>query len=187
MASAFTHVFVAGALAQLWPRPRLRLALVLAVLSVLPDADVIAFRFDVPYEHPFGHRGFTHGIPFALLCGALTPWMAAFPERPDRRLWWQLAGLGFLATISHGLLDAMTNGGLGVGFLTPFSDARHFLPWRPLLVSPLSAAAFFSPAGVRILVSEILWVWLPLMGLLLLAAALGGRRRRAGGAADPSP
>src|SRR6267378_8050335 len=42
----------------------------------------------------------------------------------------------FLATASHGLLDAMTNGGLGVAFFAPFCDTRYFLPWQPIVVSP---------------------------------------------------
>jgi len=172
LASAFTHVVVGGAFAGLGPRPRLRLALVLAALSVLPDADVIAFRFGIPYEHPFGHRGFTHSIPFALLCGAVTPWLSGHSRRPDVRTWWRIASLGFLATLSHGVLDAFTNGGLGVGFFTPFRPERFFFPWRPLQVSPISAGAFFSSTGLRILASEIVWVWLPLAvaaGVTLLA------------------
>jgi len=30
----------------------------------------------------------------------------------------------FLATASHGVLDAMTNGGLGVAFFSPFDNRR---------------------------------------------------------------
>jgi hypothetical protein len=37
----------------------------------------------------------------------------------------------FLATASHGVLDATTNGGLGVAFFSPFDNRRYFLPWRP--------------------------------------------------------
>lgn len=80
-----------------------------------------------------------------------------------------------LATASHGVLDAATSGGLGVGFLVPLSERRWFLPWRPLLVSPLSAEAFFSARGLRILAREVLCVWLP----LALCLAAGTARRRA--------
>ena len=38
-------------------------------------------------------------------------------------------------TASHGLFDAMTNGGLGVAFFAPLDNARYFLPWRPIPVS----------------------------------------------------
>lgn len=179
MASAFTHAVVGAALAGLEPGPRIRLAVVLAVLSVLPDADVIAFRFGIPYEHPFGHRGFTHSVPFALLCGAITPWLVGDSWRPGSRDGWRIAGLGFLATASHGVLDALTSGGLGVGFFVPFSAERFFFPWRPLLVSPLTVGRFFSPTGLRILASEVLWVWLPLAAVVGLARLARRRPKRA--------
>ena len=38
---------------------------------------------------------------------------------------------------SHGVLDALTDGGPGVAFLAPFDDTRYFFPWRPIRVSPL--------------------------------------------------
>jgi hypothetical protein len=31
-------------------------------------------------------------------------------------------------TASHGMLDAMTDGGLGVAFFAPFDNARYFFP-----------------------------------------------------------
>ena len=37
---------------------------------VLPDADVLAFKFGVAYGSIFGHRGFT--IPAVCRCGADT-------------------------------------------------------------------------------------------------------------------
>ena len=53
----------------------------------------------------------------------------------------------FMATASHGVLDAMTDGGSGVAFLAPFDDTRYFLPWRPIPVSPIGVSRFFSGAG----------------------------------------
>jgi len=170
VASAFTHIVVGGAISALGSPPRARLALVLIALSLLPDVDVLAFQVGIPYEHPLGHRGFTHSILFAVLAGIATPRLCGRPSPTGSRGWWRLAGLGFAATLSHGLLDALTNGGLGVGFLVPFSAERFFLPWRPLLVSPLSPSAFFSGAGARILASEMVWVWLPLAALFGLVS-----------------
>lgn len=50
--------------------PRLLFAGV--VLAMLPDADVLAFKFGIAYGNVFGHRGFTHSLLFAfalpLLC-----------------------------------------------------------------------------------------------------------------------
>ena len=40
-------------------------------LAVLPDADVLAFSFGVPYHHVLGHRGFTHSFFFAAALAVL--------------------------------------------------------------------------------------------------------------------
>jgi len=178
MASAFTHLLVGGALAGLGSRgvPGPRLAVVLGLLAVLPDADVIAFGFGIPYEHVLGHRGLSHSLAFAGLCGLFTPLLARQSLLPDGARWWRTASLGATATASHGVLDAMTNGGLGVAFLAPFSGARFFLPWRPLQVSPLSAQAFFTATGARVLASEIVWVWIPVFAFASVAFLTRHRR-----------
>jgi len=66
-----------------------------------------------------------------------------------------------MAIASHGVLDAMTDGGLGVTFFAPFWSDRYFLPWRPIAVSPIGVARFLSARGVAVLASELRWVWLP--------------------------
>jgi inner membrane protein len=71
----------------------------------------------------------------------------------------------FLATASHGFLDAVTNGGLGVAFFSPFDNTRYFLPWHPIAVSPISLTRFFSGRGTAVLQSEFIWIWIP-VGLL---------------------
>jgi len=83
----------------------------------------------------------------------------------------------FLATASHGLLDAMTDGGLGVAFFAPFDNHRYFLPWTPIRVSPLGIGRFFTSRGFAVLQSELLWIWVP--SAVLLASALLLRRRTA--------
>jgi inner membrane protein len=87
-----------------------------------------------------------------------------------------LFGFLFLSTLSHGLLDALTSGGLGVAFFAPFEDRRYFFPWRPIRVSQISVCRFFSATGVRVLCSELQWVWLPaavVAGLLTLLRRSG--------------
>jgi len=79
-------------------------------------------------------------------------------------------------TISHGVLDACTNGGLGIAFFAPFSDTRFFLPARPIEVSPIGAA-FFSMRGWSVLESEMLWVWLPTLAVVGVAICLQTRVR----------
>ena len=171
MATSITHAFVGIILAPLAPRSvsRRRLALTLAALAVLPDLDIVAFRLGIPYGHPLGHRGFSHSLPFALALGAATV-PILFSKIPRfSRDWWTLFALCSLATASHGVLDAMTDGGLGVGFLLPFWDARFLLPWRPLAVSPLGLQAFFSGPALAILMKEVVWIWCPLIaGIALL-------------------
>lgn len=163
MPTAFTHCVVALALAKAIPIMPLstRFWVYSVLVSILPDIDVIAFSFGIPYEHVLGHRGITHSLPFAVLVGIVVT-MTMFYRQPrehGRRL--IFIAYFSIVTASHGLLDAMTNGGLGVAFFAPFDETRYFLPWRPMTVSPIGIAAFFSQWGWRTLVSEILWVWLP--------------------------
>ena len=88
----------------------------------------------------------------------------------------------FLATASHGVLDAMTNGGLGVAFLSPFDNSRYFLPWRPIRVSPIGLGRFFGQRGYLVLQNELLWIWLPAGLFALLVLTL--RHRAATGQAE---
>ncbi|PKO66460.1 MAG: hypothetical protein CVU23_07435, partial [Betaproteobacteria bacterium HGW-Betaproteobacteria-17] len=55
-----------------------------------------------------------------------------------------------------------------IALFSPFSQWRHFLPWRVIEVSPLSPSALFSRHGLRVLRSELRWVWGP-CGVLALA------------------
>lgn len=159
MASAFTHAFFAAATGKVYAaRPFPARFWVLAMLcAVLPDADVISFAFGVPYDSMFGHRGITHSLAFALVL-AFVVVVLFFRDAPNRRA---LVLFFFLATASHGALDAMTDGGLGVAFFAPFSGARFFFPFRPVVVSPIGVGSFFSARGLAVIESELLWVWLP--------------------------
>jgi inner membrane protein len=131
-----------------------------AICSAIPDLDVIGFRFGVRYGDFWGHRGFTHSLVFAaLLTGVAT---AIFFRRGVPNIGrFPLITYLFLATASHGVLDAMTNGGLGVAFFSPFDNSRYFLPWRPIRVSPIAIGRFFGPRGYLILQNELFWIWLP--------------------------
>ena len=68
----------------------------------------------------------------------------------------------------------MTNGGLGVAFFSPFDNTRYFLPWQPIAVSPLSLTRFFSGRGLKVLQSELLWIWIP-AGMIALFALVQRR------------
>jgi len=63
----------------------------------------------------------------------------------------------------------MTNGGLGIAFFSPFDPARYFLPWRPILVSPIGASVFFHPVELGgQFGAEVLRVWGPALALGLI-------------------
>jgi inner membrane protein len=142
---------------------------------MLPDIDVIGFRFGVRYGDFWGHRGFTHSLLFASILAALAL-VVGFPHALSglSRAWLWL--YFFVAAASHGFLDAMTNGGLGVAFFSPFDNTRYFLPWRPILVSPISVTRFFSERGLAVLQSELIWIWIP--AGLLAVLAFGARAVR---------
>jgi inner membrane protein len=140
--------------------------------AILPDLDVVAFAFGIPYSSMLGHRGLSHSISFALLVSLLATALALQGQPRDHhrlRIWSFL----FLAAVSHGVLDAFTNGGLGIAFFAPFSAERCFFPVTPIQVSPIGAA-FFSERGLRVLTSEVCWVCLP--AALLAAASLALQR-----------
>jgi inner membrane protein len=150
-----------------------------ALCAIAPDADVAAVSL-VPYGHVLGHRGLSHSIAFAaLLAGLATLALSRFAGRaiPRRAVFAYL----FLATASHGFFDAATDGGNGVAFFAPFDDARYHLPFRPIEVSPIGVARFFSERGAQILANEAIFVGGP--SLLIAAAAHAWRRRRAEAAA----
>jgi inner membrane protein len=86
----------------------------------------------------------------------------------------------FVVTASHGALDALTNGGLGVAFFSPFNRERYFLPWTPVEVSPIGAGGFFSDCGMEVILSEIIWLWGPLIVLGAVLYLLNMRKRDAG-------
>ena len=161
MASAFSHAVSAFGIGAAFFRPGVskRVWVLGVACAIVPDVDVIGFHFGVHYQDFWGHRGFTHSLLFAAILAVLVT-VFGFQDTgsSDRR---RLCLYFFLATASHGLLDAMTDGGLGVAFFSPFDTARYFLPWRPILVSPIGVARFFSPRGLAILQSEFVWIWLP--------------------------
>ena len=60
------------------------------------------------------------------------------------------------------MLDTLTDGGLGIALLWPFSNERYFAPWRPLPVAPIGLR-ILSPHGLRLMLVEALLflpVWL---------------------------
>jgi inner membrane protein len=143
--------------------------------AILPDIDVIGFSLGVHYGDLWGHRGMTHSLLFAALIAVCV----AVPLQKGIHEQGKLALLLSLVTASHGALDALTNGGLGVAFFSPFDPRRYFFPWRPILVSPIGMGGLFSDRALRVLWSEIPWVWLPALVVNAAIWALrAGQERR---------
>ncbi len=176
MPTVFSHPAAAiGAFP--WFRRRLGHPAVLLVgmaLTVLPDIDVIGFRFGIAYGDLLGHRGLTHSLAFALVVGGLVAWPAARLSGAGLRVLWFYF---FLCLASHGLLDALTDGGLGIAFFSPFSNERYFFDFRPVRVSAISVQRFFAGNWTGLLAIELRWIWLP--ALVLGAAGIAVGRLRA--------
>ena len=175
MASAVSHAVVALALGACLDRARVpaRALAAGAALAVVPDLDAIGYWLGVPTESVFGHRGLTHSLAFAVVVGlAAARGFAGADHRGGRRQW--LSFYFVLVLASHGLIDAMTNGGPGIAFLSPFSNTRYFFRFRPIQVSPIGVGVF-NARVLRILASEARWVWVP----AALVAAGGVLARRA--------
>jgi len=170
MASAFSHAVAALSIGACFYRPGIpkRLWIVGAVCSVIPDVDVIGFGFGIHCGDFWGHRGFTHSLVFAASLAALAIILGFRDKIPSVSRVYLWAYL-FLATASHGLLDSMTDGGLGIAFFSPFDNCRYFLPWRPIRVSPIGLGRFFTERGIAVIQSELVWIWVP-AGLLAAAA-----------------
>lgn len=164
MATIFSHFALgwgAYRLADGRRGPRLG-PFVAASLSVLPDADSLLMPW-IPYEAPWGHRGVTHSLAFAAVVGVAAAWaLKRFGGDRVALGFGPLAALLTAVTASHGVLDAMTDGGHGIAFFAPFDDTRHFLPATPIPVSPIT----FDP------LNPWLWEVLAVESLLLWPAAI---------------
>lgn len=168
MASAFSHAFVALALGKASRHPIMTWQVLILGMacSIVPDLDVIGFSFGIRYGDLWGHRGLTHSILFACLLSALLVrfwyWRASTSAKATMLVYF------FFCTASHGVLDAMTDGGLGVAFFSPFDTSRYFFTYRPVAVSPIGIGDFFTGEAFRILASEATWIWLPTIVIFLI-------------------
>jgi len=176
MASLITHALIGivqGAAGERdWRKSRM-FWLAAILCSMLPDIDVIGFNLGVRYGDLWGHRGMTHSLLSAAIIGLAA---AAGFSQPWREKW-KLAFLFFVITASHGVVDALTNGGLGVAFFSPFDTHRYFFPWRPIQVSPIGVQAFFTKRGLHVMTSELLWFWCPVIAAAVLFYGVRGLLR----------
>lgn len=172
MPSILSHPAVAVGLSPFFQKLRVPqwLFLVGAFCTIVPDFDVLGFWLGVPYESMLGHRGLSHSLLFAAALSAIIVFVITHQQQ----------GISlpacfiflFLCVASHGIFDALTTGGLGVAFFAPFSNNRYFFSWRPIRVSPLSLRHFFGPRGIVVMLSEIIWMWIPALLLYLVTFLL---------------
>jgi len=145
------HIAVGMAGGRGWAASReWRAMLALSVLSMLPDIDVVGMALGVPYGAPWGHRGATHSLAMAVVLGLGFAWLTRGRDGRFART----ALLAGAVAASHGLLDAMTDGGRGVALLWPVSTHRYFLPWRPIPVAPIGKG-FLSGEGLEVAAWEL--------------------------------
>lgn len=138
------------------------------LMTLLPDADVIGFGFGIEYGDMLGHRGFTHSIVFAILISIIISKFLLNYTGKNLRVGFIIL---FLSTMSHGLLDAFTNGGLGVGFFIPFDGSRYFFQYTPVEVSPIGIRNFISMRGLEVIWSEAKLIWIPSLIIFLTSWA----------------
>ena len=169
MPTVFTHPAVPIAAMLALGVKRIPASALLAGMAaaVTPDVDGIAFKLGVAYGGMMGHRGFTHTLLFALLLGLFGYALAPRWRMSRMAGYWWIA----LCTLSHPLLDMLTNGGAGIPILWPLETTHYFFPWRPIAVSPISLQRFLSMRGLDVLRSEALVVWLPLLTAGLMVGA----------------
>jgi len=172
MASIFGHALTAVALGSSFKKSLLtwKFWTLGIICSILPDADVIGFKFGIAYASFWGHRGFSHSLLFALLLGIIM--MMLFYRKRTRLEKTMLAFYFTLSTASHSVLDALTSGGLGVAFFAPWSNTRYFFPWRPIKVSPIGIDSFFSERGQQVLLNEVIWIGIPCLGVIAISILL---------------
>jgi inner membrane protein len=151
-----------------------RAMLLWSAVSLLPDADVIGFSLGVRYGDPWGHRGATHSLTLAVIAGLAIAVVARSRKRPFRRT----ALLAGCLLASHGLLDTMTDGGLGCALFWPFELTRYFAPWRPIPVAPIGLD-FFTSYGAVIAVQELV-LFLPAIVYSLRSGTDSGVSRSRG-------
>ena len=111
------------------------------VLAVAPDLDT-AFHGTIPYAHFLGHRGFVHSPFFAILVAVILSFLIYSVSRNlGFRAFLGIVAAFTLALTSHGVLDAMTDAGLGVMLLYPLSEERIFFAWRPFYAPPIKLSS----------------------------------------------
>ena len=148
MASAFSHAFVGLALGKAYTRHRMpwHFWALSITCSIVPDADVLGFALGIPYASPLGHRGLSHSLCFAFVLSLCVVSLAFRQHVPYSRLWCSHVLYFFVVTASHGVLDAMTDGGKGLPFWRHSTPRVTSFPGSLYRFLRSALARFLAPA-----------------------------------------
>lgn len=177
MPTVFSHPAPVLALAALLGgRLSTRMLLFGILCAVLPDADVIGFRFGISYARrvrapgvfPFPRVCPAHGL-CRLRSGPAVP--ARFTphgihRRPSGRLKPYPAGRNDQRRTRRSRVLALR-------------QTRYFCDWRPIRVSPFGLKGLLSQRGLSVMLSELRWVWAPCLAVIAAALFFGKNPMRA--------
>lgn len=181
MASAITHAalpVIVLAAVDLPEGTRRRVTIAAALCAMLPDLDVVTAMFEIRTWEPMGHRGVSHSLLIAALVALFVTTFWFHDLATGKREWRRVALVLFGATASHGLLDALTTGEVGVALFAPLTDARVWSPWKLLPSCPVGMSEYLGPWGLFTLANELFYVLIPVGLVVALVRAEPGERRR---------
>ncbi|MBW4360928.1 metal-dependent hydrolase [Flavobacterium taihuense] len=93
-----------------------------ALMSNLPDIDVLGVFFLSDSKQLLFHRGITHSLFFIILISILLGWLTQFWIKDYRITWMSWTKLFLITMLSHLMLDSLTC--YGMGLFEPFSHYR---------------------------------------------------------------
>ncbi|MDF0606531.1 metal-dependent hydrolase [Neisseriaceae bacterium TC5R-5] len=167
MPTIFSHAVAGSCIAYLAlpakapPAQRNKALWLCALLAMLPDLDLLTLKLGIAYTSPWGHRGFSHSIAFAVAAAAMA---ALLSRQLWQRLGFSLATAWLLLSLvilSHPLLDMFTDASYGPAWLLPWGKERYLADWRPITGAPLSLHRWLGQQGWRVFTTELLYIWLP--------------------------
>lgn len=186
MASLFAHAVVPAVLSRAFVLPdgyARRVAIAGAICGSIPDLDVVTYALEIRANEPLGHRGLFHSLPFALLVALVAT--AIVCRKLDKRSPAVRSIFVFLlaSTAAHGLLDAVTQGEVGVALFAPFSDARLSSPVKLLAACPVGLTEYLGYFGLLSIANELLYAVIP----VVLAVSIVRARREDAAETEPDP
>ena len=173
MPTSLSHSIVGLAAGKIFQISKKRRFWVLSFLCPsLPDLDLIGWYLGVAYLDVLGHRGITHSLFFACLVGVFVSLVFFRKENLSIKKYLLLIVYFSCITMTHSFVDALTNGGEGIAFFAPFNESRYFFPITPIQVAPLDPKLFFGQWGLDVLISELIWICIPVTALLAIKSII---------------